>query len=298
VLAGVLVAGCGQAADKPEEKAPPELTPVARATRITIVTPRAGAEVRFRRPLRVMGRATPGTTVLVSACVEAGCSAVARAGADGRWSVTVRPREAHTRIAAGTAGDESVDSVRIRVVRPKPAAPPPGEAEPEFTVRPPASRVVVVGDSLAVGMRDILPSVLPGYRVSVDALTGRPLAAGMQIAARSDLDGAVLAISLFTNDDPSHVDELEAAVRTSVREARCAVWATIVRPPYQGVSYRAANARLQALAAELGPRLQLVPWAETVAAHPELLAPDGVHATPAGYHRRAELFADAVANCA
>ncbi len=109
----------------------------------------------------------------------------------------------------------------------------------------------------------------------------------------------VLAVSLFTNDDPSAVDALEEAVRTSVDAVApdgCAVWATIVRPPLGGVSYRAANARLLALDAELED-LVVVPWAEQVAASPDLLAADGVHGTPAGYQARAALYAEAIRSC-
>jgi hypothetical protein len=161
---------------------------------------------------------------------------------------------------------------------------------------------VLIGDSLAVGIRSLLPGLLRGYSVTANALTGRPLAAGMQIVANTDLRSqpTVLALSLFTNDDPRNVDALEAAVRSSVAAVGpdgCAVWATIARPPYGGVSYRAANARLASLEAELSPHLILVPWAETVSAEPGLLAGDGVHGSPAGYQARAALYAQAIQSC-
>jgi hypothetical protein len=104
----------------------------------------------------------------------------------------------------------------------------------------------------------------------------------------------VLAFSLFTNDAPTSVDALEAAVRESIARAGprgCVVWATFVRPPLQGVSYQAANDRLHELAgdARLAEHLVLVPWAEAVAAHPEWLVGDGVHATGEGYAARGRL---------
>ena len=83
----------------------------------------------------------------------------------------------------------------------------------------------------------------------------------------------MLAISLFTNDDPTHTDALEAAVRrtlAAVGPSGCVIWATIARPPVNGVSYRAANALLRRLAAS-NPRLVIVPWAEQAAANPALL---------------------------
>jgi hypothetical protein len=111
----------------------------------------------------------------------------------------------------------------------------------------------------------------------------------------------VLAFSLFTNDGPGNLGALEAAVRRSVaRQGRtgCAVWATIVRPPLNGVSYAGANRLLASLAREHPGRLILADWARAVASHPEWLAGDGVHATPAGYAGRARLFADAARACA
>jgi lysophospholipase L1-like esterase len=162
--------------------------------------------------------------------------------------------------------------------------------------------LVLVGDSLAVGIRSLLPALLPGWRVRIDGRGGRPLADGMAVLAGTELpsDGsAVLAISLFTNDDPAHTGALEAAARQTLRRAGargCVVWASIARPPLDGVTVAAAN-RVLARLAEADPRLRLVPWAREVAAHPSLLGPDGVHPTPDGYRLRAELYAQAARSC-
>ncbi len=243
--------------------------------------------------------------MLVSAgCAAAGCQTIARAGDDGRWHARLRPRDARTTIEASTPSGEQSDRVKLTVRIPtrqkgQTLSSRP-EAEPTVTARPRPTRVVVVGDSLAVGIKSLLPGMLSGYRVSVDARTGRPLTEGMQIIGGQDVGGTVLAVSLFTNDDPGAVDALEAAVRRTVDAVGpngCAVWATIVRPPYNGVSYKAANARLVALESELSPRLILAPWAETVASQPSLVAGDGVHGTPAGYRARASLYAQAIRSC-
>jgi lysophospholipase L1-like esterase len=125
----------------------------------------------------------------------------------------------------------------------------------------------------------------------------------MRLLAATGLGSApvVLAMSLFTNDDPRNTGALESAVRTSVSRAGggCAVWATIVRPPLGGVGYQAANDLLERLAADpaLAGRLLIVPWARQVAAHPGWLAGDGVHATPEGYRARAQMYADAARAC-
>jgi hypothetical protein len=158
----------------------------------------------------------------------------------------------------------------------------------------------MIGDSLAEGTQPFLPSLLPGWKVTTNAQRGRPLATGMQILATTQVSGpTALAFSLFTNDDPSRVSALESAVRTSVSRAGangCAIWATIVRPPLNGVSYDAANRKLARLAAQL-PRLRIVPWAAAVASHPSWLASDGVHSTPTGYKARAQMYADAARSC-
>lgn len=254
------------------------------------------------RRITVTGRATPGTTVLVAG------QDIARAGDDGRWEAEVELSPPAATIEASTASADARDVVRVKVRAPaKVAAPRPEprpELEPEITAPPPApqpERVVLVGDSLAEGIETLLPARLPGASVSVDADTGRPLADGMRIISGLDLRSqpTVLAVSLFTNDGPSEVDALESAVRTTVDAVApdgCAVWATIVRPPLGGVSYDAVNARLLALDAELED-LIVVPWAETIAASPALLAPDGVHGTPDGYEARAALYAQAIESC-
>ena len=160
----------------------------------------------------------------------------------------------------------------------------------------------MIGDSLAVGVRALLPSLLPGWQVSVDGRVSRPLAEGVSILRGTTIpsDGStVLAISLFTNDDPTHTAQLRAAVEQTLARVGangCAVWATIARPAVNGVSYDAANSLLRRMAQE-DTRLRLVPWAEQTAARPSLLGPDGVHPTPAGYRLRAQLYAQAAESC-
>jgi lysophospholipase L1-like esterase len=140
-----------------------------------------------------------------------------------------------------------------------------------------------------------------GATVTVGETTGGTAAPLGQVALATGAPG-VLAFSLFTNDDPPNVSALETAVRTSLDRAGpngCAVWATIVRPPLNGVSYAAANRRLNQLAADpaLRGRLRVVPWAAAVRANPGWLAGDGVHATPDGYRASAQMYADAARSC-
>ena len=161
----------------------------------------------------------------------------------------------------------------------------------------PSRTIAVVGDSLAAGTQPDLKDDLPGWQIFTDAKAGRPLADGMRIVEAIEGTPAVLAISLFTNDDPRHTGELAGAVRRSVRGQRCVLWATIQRPPVAGVSYAAANRTLQRLAGEL-PALHIVAWAEQVAQHPGWIGPDRVHATATGWAARARLYATAASQCA
>jgi hypothetical protein len=187
---------------------------------------------------------------------------------------------------------------------PAPSAPEktPAQTQPAPSTDAGRGTLILVGDSLAVGIRSALPAQLPGWQVTVDGRVSRPLAEGMSVLAATPVpsDGsAVLAISLFTNDDPTHTSQLQAAVsRTLSRVGAngCVVWATVARPPVDGVSYDAANTLLRRLA-RADSRLKLVPWAEQTAAQPSLLGPDGVHPTPAGYQLRARLYAQAARSC-
>jgi hypothetical protein len=198
----------------------------------------------------------------------------------------------------------------VHIHRPRPESVPgaTGGGESERAPYTGPRTLIVIGDSLAVGMAPQLAGDLRDWTVHTDARIGRPLAEGMRILARTTLppgeagSHTVLALSLFTNDSPTSVDALEAAVRASVERVGahgCAIWATISRPPFNGVSYHAANARLERLASDpsLSGRMLLVPWAGVVAAHPEIVGPDHVHATPQGYQVRAQLYAQAAQSC-
>lgn len=166
----------------------------------------------------------------------------------------------------------------------------------------PEGRLVLIGDSLAVGMEGDVEDELSGWDIDVDARSGRPLAEGMAVLAERDPPShpTVFAFSLFTNDPPIDVPELERAVGDSLARAGrdgCVVWATIVRPPVLGGTYDAANRKLRQLAAEHPRRMRLVDWQAATQRQPSWLKEDGVHATPEGYEQRAALYADAVRRC-
>jgi hypothetical protein len=301
-------------------------------------TARAGT---ISAPVTVSGQADALQVVRVDGrCAQRSCTKFAYTGAEGRWSarlqlvvpphtrrwtvtadyavsptaatgarltLAVRATKARTRPRARRSAPESEAGGGTTTQAQPPATPTtpttPTTPAPAPTPAPSSGTLVLVGDSLAVGVRSLLPAALPGWKVQVLARVGRPLAEGMSVVSGADLSQAgrpaVLAISLFTNDDPSHTSALETAVRRTlalVGSRGCAIWATIARPPVNGVSYRAANALLARIATD-NTRLRLVPWAERVAATPQLVGADGVHPTPAGYQLRAQLYAQAAQAC-
>ncbi len=320
-LAAALAAGCGGSPGGAS-------TTAARSAEVavTIATPADGkvlkatrtAKGRWRARTRVSGRARPGSAVALSAtCRPTPCAARARAAADGRWAATLTltatPAARFVTIDAGPPRAAGAPGSAVATVELSgPAAPAPKRAKAGAKrPRPAASAgraprrlphdVLVVGDSLALGIAETLPAALPGWRVRTDGRIGRPLAEGMGIFAGQASPPAIVAFSLFTNDDPRNTAALEAAVRaTASRPGGCAVWATIVRPPFEGVSYDAANALLHRLAGdpELALGLQLVDWAAEVAQSPALIAADGVHGSPDGYRALGRLYAEAIRRCA
>ena len=297
---------------------------------------------RLRAVLRAAGSAAPGQQLTVHAsCGYYDCDGITFANADGRWHTRVEaitpPKKSTVQLSIYYTDAHSGDigaTMGLRLhkgaipqANPQPTPPKPsksggstgGEASGTTTggtAAPAPSRpytgprtMIVIGDSLAVGMASPLAQLLNTWDVPTDARTGRPLAEGMSILRETQLppgaDGsrAILAFSLGTNDGPQSTDTLEQDVRYSVSRLGahgCAIWATIARPPLNGVSYRAMNQRLYDLVndPQLAGRLLVVPWAEQYARHKSWQAGDGVHATGEGYAARAQMYAQAARSCA
>lgn len=164
---------------------------------------------------------------------------------------------------------------------------------------PDGGSLVLLGDSLNVGVEPYLPGLLRHWNIRADDVVGRPTVDGL--AAFGALRGAPgpLVVSLGTNDDPRNVSSFQLAVAQVLALAgpsRCVVWANIVRPPAAGTTYDGYN-RVLLQAAERIRNFRLVDWATMVRFHPEMLAPDGVHTTPAGYRARAAAIVAAIRSC-
>jgi hypothetical protein len=161
-------------------------------------------------------------------------------------------------------------------------------------------RLLVNGDSLAVGTQPYLPQELRRWRITQSVSISRHAFEGASVlrAYGSSLP-RVIHVSLGTNDDPRSVGSFRAAIRETMGVAgprRCVVWTNIVRPPVAGASYAGYN---RALAEESRGRenLRVVNWARLVRVNPGWLASDGVHVSATGYQARARAIATSVRRC-
>jgi hypothetical protein len=161
-------------------------------------------------------------------------------------------------------------------------------------------RLLVNGDSLAVGTEPYLPRELRRWQVTQSTEVSRHAFEGADVMrAYGRSLPRVIHVSLGTNDDPRTVDAFRAAIREVMKVAgprRCVVWTNIVRPPVAGASYAGYN---RALAQESRPRqnLRVVDWARMVRDNPHWLAGDGVHVNADGYRARAKAIARSVRRC-
>jgi lysophospholipase L1-like esterase len=184
---------------------------------------------------------------------------------------------------------------------------PPRAATPQAEDEAPArstgggssGRILVVGDSLAVGTEAPLAQRLPGWRIVTSAYTGRHTADGVaELVSRGSLPD-VIVVSLGTNDNPSETARFAGqveAVMDAAGTSRCVIWANIARPPYAGVSYAGYNRVLTRLSLSR-PNLIVADWAGIAQSQPGVLGSDGVHATASGYAIRAQAIAGAIASC-
>jgi lysophospholipase L1-like esterase len=150
--------------------------------------------------------------------------------------------------------------------------------------------VLHYGDSLAVGTDLYLDRYLADWTVRSSTDVSRHAAdAPSALAALGPSLPRVVVLSVGTNDDPGAVSDFRRIVRRTVGvagPARCVVWATIVRPPYQGVPYSGYNEVLRTAAARHA-NLVVLDWAAMARTHPGWFGADGVHPSMTGYRARA-----------
>ena len=158
--------------------------------------------------------------------------------------------------------------------------------------------VLIVGDSLAVGMEPYLGSMLPGRVVTWDAVKGRTTPQGLK-ALRLRLSERLplaVGISLGTNDgsDPRRFASRIRRALAAIPRGTCVVWANVNRPPRKG-AFAALNRVLRAQVLR-DARMRLVDWDLAVSSRTVRL-PDHVHPDAAGFRSRSRMYARAFASC-
>src|SRR5262249_3467294 len=141
-----------------------------------------------------------------------------------------------------------------------------------------------------------LADELAGRSIEADDVVGRGTATGIEHLRQQGAGlGRYVVVSLGTND-PSNGETVfreDVAKVLQITGTRCVVWATIHR---DGDAYDAFNAALRDAARD-NRNLRLVEWADMLDAHPDWLAGDGIHGTPAGYRARAAAIVAAMKTC-
>jgi hypothetical protein len=165
---------------------------------------------------------------------------------------------------------------------------------PATTEATPAT-VLVVGDSLAVGLEPSLGELVAPRTVVWDVRAGRTTPEGL-LRLREELRAVTpqaVLMSLGTNDGPNpgrFRDRIRRALH-EIPSGTCVVWADIHRPARKG-PYRRLNSVLSQEARK-DPRLVIVGWNRAVARRRVHLR-DGIHPDSAGFGYRSRLFARAL----
>lgn len=156
--------------------------------------------------------------------------------------------------------------------------------------------ILVVGDSLAVGLRPSLPQMLDEDHIAwrVKSGMGSPWVISQLRAGIRDDRPDVILISSGTNDGPDP-ERFEWRIRKIMQSSgqACVLWYTIARPARKG-AYRQLNQQLRK-AAENSDNLHLLQWERAVRLK-QVALPDGVHPTSRGYRKRASMAATGIRN--
>ena len=162
----------------------------------------------------------------------------------------------------------------------------------------------VDGDSIAYGTDLFLGKYLRGWTIAASVDVSRHTYQGVATIESMRRTGTlpyVIVVNLGTNDDPRARQLFRSYVLRVTRAAgseRCVIWATIVRPPYAGVSYDGLNDVLLKVAAR-NASFHVFDWRPLARAHPAWFGSDGVHPSIPGYQVRARLLASFIrASCA
>jgi len=170
----------------------------------------------------------------------------------------------------------------------------PAQATPA-QAGPAVPEVLVLGDSLAVGMRPSLRELLPDRTLTFDVRSGRTTPQGLAALRRErrHVRPQTVVVSLGTNDGSSTTTFYDRIQRvlSAVPDDACVVWPAVTRPPRKG-AYDGLNRALRRQARR-DHRLTVVNW-DRMVAHGTVRLPDGVHPDAEGFRFRSWVIAAAV----
>ena len=202
-------------------------------------------------------------------------------------------------VAAPTTAVAAVETVPSNSLSPKvdPVLPERSEGSARgaqrHTATPPSTDpVLLFGDSLALGLADLLPPLIPTQPVTVQAEVGRGSTAAVYVlGALYEPIPPTWVVSLGTNDydDTAFASNIDSVMAAAGR-GRCVVWFDVYRPG----SDEAINAALTQADSEYR-NLHVVSWNALAAARPEWFSWTDVHPSTEGYTARAEQAAAALA---
>jgi hypothetical protein len=159
--------------------------------------------------------------------------------------------------------------------------------------------VLVVGDSLEELTSPYLQHYLPGVPLTVNAVGGSNSFQILELFEESyDPSQSVIVFDAGTNDNPAYPQILAenlSKVAAAIGD-RCMVVPTIHGLTVNGIDSAGKNRVVHEFAASR-PGTQVPDWAGAVAAHPEMMQPDGLHPIPEGADYRAQLIAQGIQAC-
>lgn len=157
---------------------------------------------------------------------------------------------------------------------------------------PAGTPVMLLGDSLAVGIADQLAESLPRRVVTVDAEEGRRTTTAAALLSDQAAGSArIWVVSLGTNDSPEEFGAAAGTVMELAGPHRCVLWYDVWRPS----THDELNLLLGDLADEFG-NLHVLAWHAAAEANPQWFSDEDVHPSTDGYRARSDLATAAVAD--
>lgn len=150
--------------------------------------------------------------------------------------------------------------------------------------------VLLLGDSLAVGIQYYVDAGLGDRVLTMDAAEGRGTATSASLLSPyAETSAPVWIVSLGTNDNPEEFEAQASSIMDLAGPDRCVVWFDVWREDTDD----SINATLAELVSE-NPSLHLIPWHETSSQHTDWFSGTDVHPSSEGYAVRGQMAVDAV----